>query len=121
MNSVKRTCRAVTSAALLVIAAACASTPGGSGGAAQAPVAQGQKPTLVVMITVDQLRPDYLEWFKADLTRGFPRLLNRGAYFTNAHHDHAITETAPGHATLLTGRFPRGTGITRNIAGVNTP
>lgn len=121
MNSVKRTCRAVTSAALLLIAAACASTPGGSGGAAQAPVAQGQKPTLVVMITVDQLRPDYLEWFKADLTRGFPRLLNRGAYFTNAHHDHAITETAPGHATLLTGRFPRGTGITRNIAGVNTP
>ena len=120
MNFANRTCRLVSSAALPLLAAACASTPGGSGGAAQEPVAQGQKPTLVVMITVDQLRPDYLERFKADLTRGFPRLLNRGAYFTNAHHDHAITETAPGHATLLTGRFPRGTGITRNIAGVNS-
>lgn len=41
-----------------------------------------------------------------------------GAWFTNAHHDHAITETAPGHATLLAGRFPRSTGIMANRIGV---
>ena len=105
----------------LAFAAGCATVPGGGDASGAAPAVQGQKPTLVVMLTVDQLRPDYLERFKGDLTRGFPRLLNRGAYFTHAHHDHAITETAPGHATLLTGRFPRSTGITRNIAGANTP
>ena len=41
-----------------------------------------------------------------------------GAWFTDAHQDHAITETAPGHATLLAGRFPRSTGITMNSVGV---
>ncbi|MBK8248597.1 MAG: alkaline phosphatase family protein [Gemmatimonadetes bacterium] len=113
--------RATSSWLVLTFACACASAPGGAPASGATPPVQGQKPTLVVMLTVDQLRPDYLERFKGDLTRGFPRLLTRGAYFTNAHHDHAITETAPGHATLLTGRFPRSTGITRNIVGVNTP
>src|SRR5206468_9772386 len=33
-------------------------------------------------------------------------------------HDHAITETAPGHATILSGRWPAHTGIIRNLVGV---
>src|SRR5439155_20047556 len=49
---------------------------------------------------------------------GLARLSKGGAWYTNAHHDHAITETAPGHATLLAGRFPRSTGITMNRVGV---
>jgi arylsulfatase A-like enzyme len=44
------------------------------------------------------------------MTGGIARLMRGGAVFTDAHHDHAITETAPGHATLLSGRFPRSTG-----------
>ncbi len=83
------------------------------------PTSRESKPTLVLFITVDQLRPDYFDRFKSPLTGGLARLLNGGAYFTGAHHDHAITETAPGHATLMSGRFPRRTGITRNLAGVN--
>lgn len=105
---------------VLASAAGCASAPQ-TGQADATGGVPGSPTTLVVMLTVDQLRPDYLERFRGDLTRGFARLLSRGAYFTDAHHDHAITETAPGHATLLTGRFPRSTGITRNVAGVNTP
>jgi predicted AlkP superfamily pyrophosphatase or phosphodiesterase len=77
------------------------------------------KPTLVVLITVDQMRRDYFERWKGQLTAGLKRLGNGGAFFTDAHQDHAITETAPGHASLLSGRFPRSTGITRNVAGVN--
>jgi len=77
------------------------------------------KPTLIVMITVDQMRRDYFDRWKDQLTAGLKRLGNGGAFFTNAHQDHAITETAPGHASLLSGRFPRSTGITRNVAGVN--
>jgi predicted AlkP superfamily pyrophosphatase or phosphodiesterase len=45
-------------------------------------------------------------------------LARGGAWFSNAHHDHAITETAPGHASLLSGRFPRSTGIIANRIGV---
>lgn len=74
-------------------------------------------PALVVMITVDQLRGDMLDRYRSDMRHGYARLM-RGAWFTNAFHDHAITETAPGHASLLSGRFPRGTGIMANDAGV---
>ena len=41
-----------------------------------------------------------------------------GAWFTDAHQDHGITETAPGHASMLSGRFPRSTGIMMNSIGV---
>ena len=57
-------------------------------------------PTLVVEITVDQLRPDYFDRFAPQLSGGLGRLMRNGARFTNAFHDHATTETAPGHATL---------------------
>ena len=87
---------------------------------AQAPAAPA-RPQLVVLITVDQLRPDYLVRWESEFTGGFKRLLDRGAFFTNALHDHATTETAPGHATLGSGRFPRHTNIVRNEVGVGDP
>ncbi|MEP6999160.1 MAG: alkaline phosphatase family protein [bacterium] len=86
---------------------------------AQAQTTASSKPTLVVLITIDQFRNDYLDRFGAQLTGGLARLTRGGAWFTNAHHDHAITETAPGHATLLAGRFPRSTGIMMNRIGVD--
>lgn len=85
---------------------------------ATAAAAEPPRPSLVVMITVDQLRPDYLERWRGQLTGGLARLLDRGAVFTRAYQDHAITETAPGHASVLSGRFPRSTGITMNTLGV---
>lgn len=75
-------------------------------------------PSLIVLITIDQFRGDYLDRFGPQLRGGLARLSRGGAWFTNAHHDHAITETAPGHATLLSGRFPRSTGIMANRIGV---
>jgi arylsulfatase A-like enzyme len=82
--------------------------------------APAQKPTLVLFLTVDQLRPDYLERWDRQFTGGFRRLLDKGVFFTRALQDHAITETAPGHASTLSGRFPYSTGIASNSAGVNT-
>src|SRR5256886_636615 len=76
------------------------------------------RPRLVVVITVDQLRPDYLDRYRPQLKSGLAMLLKQGAVFTEAYHDHAITETAPGHATILSGRWPAHTGIIRNLAGV---
>lgn len=83
------------------------------------PAPAAAKPTLLVFITVDQMREDYLDRWHDQLSGGLKRLRNGGAFFTNGHQDHAITETAPGHASTMSGRFPRSTGITRNVAGVN--
>ncbi len=88
-------------------------------------IAQSAKPTLpptlLVQITVDQLRPDYFDRFAPQLTGGLGRLMRQGARFTNAFHDHATTETAPGHATLWSGRFPSHTGVVLNEIGVADP
>lgn len=75
-------------------------------------------PSLVVLITIDQFRADYLDRFAGQLTGGLGRIAAQSARYNNAHHDHAITETAPGHASLLSGRFPRSTGIMLNRVGV---
>lgn len=83
--------------------------------------AQSATPSLVVMITIDGFRAGNLEKFGPQLNGGLARLMKGGAWFTNAHQDHAITETAPGHASLLSGRFPRSTGITANRIGVIDP
>lgn len=78
------------------------------------------RPALVVLVTVDQLRPDYLERWGPQLTGGLKRLLGEGRVYPRGVHDHAITETAPGHAATLSGRFPYSTGIASNSEGVNS-
>src|SRR2546428_12229991 len=79
--------------------------------------APAPRPRLIVVITVDQLRPDYLERYRPQLKGGFATLLKTGASFSDAYQDHAVTETAPGHSTILSGRWPAHNGITRNLAG----
>lgn len=116
----------VLSLLLVATSTACGQArPAAPAAAAAAPVAapapQGPRPRLVVLITVDQLRPDYLERWRSQLTGGYKMLMDEGYVFTQAVHDHAITETAPGHAATLSGRFPYSTGISSNSAGVNTP
>src|SRR6266550_131795 len=75
-------------------------------------------PKLVLFITIDAMRPDYLTRFESQLSGGLGRLYRGGAVFTNGYQDHAITETAPGHSATLSGRFPVHTGISANSAGV---
>lgn len=90
--------------------------------AANGPLASAPlPPTLVVQITVDQFQSEYLDRYRSQFTGGLARLLKNGARFTNAFHDHAVTETAPGHATLWSGRFPSHTGIVLNEIGVPDP
>jgi predicted AlkP superfamily pyrophosphatase or phosphodiesterase len=85
-----------------------------------APAALSQdRPALVVLITIDQLRPEYLTRWENQFTGGFRRVLRDGAFFGNGYQDHAATETAPGHASTLSGRFPVSTGILFNGEGVN--
>src|SRR5579884_1934263 len=88
-------------------------------GLAAAAPGPAPRPRLVVVITVDQLRRDYLDRYRAQLQGGLGLLLREGADFVAAYQDHAVTETAPGHATILSGRWPAHTGIIRNAAGVS--
>lgn len=66
--------------------------------------AAAEPPRLAVVISIDQCRADYLERFRPWFVEGgFNRVLAGGAVFTEARHRHAMTATAPGHATLLSG------------------
>ena len=76
-------------------------------------------PKLVLFITIDAMRSDYLARFASQLSGGLGRLYRGGAFFANGFQDHAITETAPGHSVTMSGRFPVHTGIVMNVAGVN--
>jgi arylsulfatase A-like enzyme len=84
-------------------------------------VLRAQRVDLVVLIAVDQLRPDYLERWRPQLDGGLARLRARGTLFPDGAQDHALTETAPGHATILSGRVPAHTGIWSNDGGVEDP
>lgn len=71
-------------------------------------------PRLVVLVAVDQFPYEYLARFDSVLTGGLRRLLDRGVLFENARYGHAVTVTAPGHATLASGLHPSSSGIVEN-------
>jgi predicted AlkP superfamily pyrophosphatase or phosphodiesterase len=74
-----------------------------------------ERPSLVVVVSVDQMRADYLDRFGPYFSKdGFNRFLQRGAVFTQARHRHAYAETAPGHAAIGTGLDPRHNGVLSN-------
>lgn len=73
-----------------------------------------RRPKLLLVISVDQLSADLLQRYGRDLPGGLGLLQKRGVVFTEAYHDHAFTETGPGHSVLLSGRFPSHTGIIEN-------
>lgn len=74
-----------------------------------------ERPALIVVISVDQLRYDlvdrYAPWFTS---RGFRRLASEGATFPNARYRYATAFTGPGHAAIGTGRIPAENGIVGN-------
>ncbi|MDH3334994.1 MAG: alkaline phosphatase family protein, partial [Gammaproteobacteria bacterium] len=67
----------------------------------------GDRPKLILQVTVDQLRGDLPTRYYDRLGEGgFRYLWESGIVYRNAHHAHANTETIVGHATLATGAHP---------------
>ena len=101
----------IGSLCLLTLSAVCAQKA--------APKAAAAQPKLVLAITVDQFRYDYLTRFREHYNSGLDRLLRQGAVFTNAHYEHFPTVTAIGHSTFLSGATPSisGIGAVVNIQG----
>jgi predicted AlkP superfamily pyrophosphatase or phosphodiesterase len=84
-----------------------------------------EKPKLVVVLVVDQMRADYLTRFssrflpaqgsnKVKKLGGFKYLMSQGAYFPLAEYDVMQSMTCPGHAMILTGAHPIMNGIILN-------
>jgi len=79
-------------------------------------------PKLVLLISIDQGRADYIDRFsdlylppKTGKTLGGFRWLNEtGVRYTDAHHHHVPTFTAVGHSILMTGSVPAINGIVGN-------
>lgn len=70
-------------------------------------------PRLVVNITIDQLRTDYLETFLPHYgTGGFKKLFNGGVVYDNAQYTFAPVDRASAIAAIFTGTSPYYNGIT---------
>ena len=71
---------------------------------------------LVLQITIDGLRADLLSRYQKNFAEGgFRYLLDEGVVYTDAHYQHANTETIVGHTTLATGAFPSTHGMVGNV------
>ena len=84
--------------------------------AARFALAAGDTPALVVVVSVDQFAYEYLDRFRAGFDDAgiFRRCEREGAWYTNCHHRHGVTTTAPGHSVQLTGAYPSTNGIVDN-------
>jgi predicted AlkP superfamily pyrophosphatase or phosphodiesterase len=72
------------------------------------------KPKLVVVISIDQFSASLFEQYRADFHGGLGRLARQGTVYPSGYQSHGMTETCPGHSTLLTGKYPNKTGIVAN-------
>lgn len=71
------------------------------------------QPRLAVLIVVDQLRADYLDWYGEQWSQGLRRLMS-GAIYPRANLPYAVSRTCAGHATIGTGTFPSAHGMIDN-------
>ncbi|NDV65571.1 alkaline phosphatase family protein [Bacteroides sp. 224] len=73
-------------------------------------------PKLIVGITVDQLRTDYIEAFSTLYgDKGFKRIWKEGKVFRNAQHQFANPDRSSAIAAIYTGTTPAVNGIVGNI------
>lgn len=90
--------------------AGCATTAPGESVKTAAP----KRPDLVVMVAVDQYGAALFNRWRSRYTAGLKRLEREGIVYDAAFQSHGLTETCPGHSTLLTGKTPARTGIVGN-------
>ncbi|MEY4636505.1 MAG: Alkaline phosphatase precursor [Acidobacteriota bacterium] len=85
------------------------------GPSAQSPATAARRgPKLIVMISVDQMRADYVDRFQHQWTGGLKRLLTDGAWFRQADFPYYNTVTCAGHASISTGAIPAVHGMVLN-------
>src|SRR5215207_4374960 len=73
-----------------------------------------EKPKLVVFISVDQMRGDYVDRFRHQWSKGLNRLVTEGAWFRQSDYPYYNTVTCAGHASMSTGTVPAVHGMVLN-------
>jgi predicted AlkP superfamily pyrophosphatase or phosphodiesterase len=76
--------------------------------------ADDRTPKLIVLLTVDQMRADYIDTFHHQWSRGLRRLLTDGAWFRQADYPYFNTVTCVGHSSISTGAVPSIHGMVLN-------
>ena len=72
-------------------------------------------PKLIVGIVVDHMRYEMLDRYKTSFgSDGFNRLVTEGMRYDSCTYNYIPTYTAPGHATIFTGKNPKDHGILGN-------
>lgn len=87
-----------------------------------APVVEAPRPRLVVLLSIDQFRADYVVRFSdlylpgrsGDRVGGFNYFRQFGAWYPDCRYEHHRTVTAVGHSILGTGAQPQYSGIVGN-------
>lgn len=70
------------------------------------------KPKLIVIAVVDQMRYDYLYRFSENFSEdGFTKLINEGTVCKNTKHNYLLTQRIPGYVTILSGAEPASHGV----------
>ena len=101
-----KTLRRAFSAALLMLTAA--------GPALAQATGDSPEPRLIVTVVVDQLSANLFNQYRGRYRGGLKRLADEGLVSINGYQTHGLTETCPGHSTVLTGMHPVHTGIPAN-------
>jgi predicted AlkP superfamily pyrophosphatase or phosphodiesterase len=71
-------------------------------------------PRLIVTVVVDQFSANLFNQYRGRYSGGLKRLADEGLVSINGYQTHGLTETCPGHSTVLTGMHPVHTGIPAN-------
>jgi predicted AlkP superfamily pyrophosphatase or phosphodiesterase len=110
--------RTALAAASLLALGACSTVQGwlpmGEASTPAPVTASTARPTLVVTIVVDQFSANLFNQYRDDFTGGLAVLAQQGRVHANGFQQHGLTETCPGHSTVLTGMNPNRTGIPAN-------
>ena len=78
------------------------------------PAARPRTPKLVVLLSIDQMRGDYVNHYGHQWSKGLKRLITEGAWFRQADYPYYTTVTCPGHASISTGTVPAVHGMVEN-------
>ena len=73
-----------------------------------------EDPKLVILLVIDQMRPDLLTRFDDLYNGGFRWLIDNGVWYTETHHEHSYTATGPGHTAIGFGQYPGKVGVIGN-------
>ena len=78
------------------------------------PAARLRAPKLIVLISIDQMRGDYIDKYQHQWSKGLKRLVSEGAWFRQADYPYYNTVTCAGHASISTGTVPAIHGMVLN-------